>query len=203
VRLQGLDGTASPEPVLVGPGRVRFLPRLFLIAIAFELARTVFTSLWQRLVYFPNVFPNSQSAIPSEALTLGDTLGSFAISPCLLFVAYYYLGKGVSLDNNLRAPIVSLFLGGAIGGVLSFFLGYIAFAGITLSEYLSYLTSAFSSPWTLGTFSVEAVGDGLFNIFVGVAALFIFSYVARKTMANREARADNEERGVNEPDSGP
>jgi hypothetical protein len=98
-------------------------------------------------------------------------LVSFAFSPCLLFAAFYVLGKKVRLNEDWKSPVVSLFAGGAIAGALTVF----AVSAINASDFLSAITEQFGNGWNLASWALSIVEEGLFLIFVGLAAIYIAS----------------------------
>jgi len=154
---------------------IRFLPRLFLLALAVEVARSAFLNLWERLVVLPSIRPGT--IFSPEAFNFASSLVTFMISPCVLFVGLYYMSRAYSLDLELKSIGSSLFLGGAVGAVLSLIVAAESFYGSDVSGLANYLATELSSAWTLGSLLVDAVSDGLFNVFVGVAAFVIASRV--------------------------
>jgi hypothetical protein len=148
----------------------RIFYSLLVAGFAIELVGTVVTNLYYRYVLTPIVIPPS-SGSPSQALELGASLLSFAFSPCLLFAAFYVLGRKVRLDEDWRSPVVSLFAGGAIAGALTVF----AVSAINGSDFLSAITEQFGNGWNVASWALSIVEEGLFLIFVGLAAIYIAS----------------------------
>jgi len=154
---------------------------LLVAGVAIELVGTVVTNLYDRYVLYPLVFPPSPGGLPSQALELGDSLVSFAFSPCLLFAAFYVLGRKVRLDEDWKSPVVSLFAGGAIAGALAVF----AASAINASDFPSAITEQFGNGWNLASWALSIVEGGLFFIFVGLAAIYIASRRAEEGVSGR------------------
>jgi len=144
---------------------------LLVAGVAIELVGTVVTNLYYRYVLAPLVIPPFQGGLPSQALELGGSLVSFAFSPCLLFAAFYFLGKKVRLDEDWKSPVLSLFAGGAIVGALTVF----AVTAINPSDFLSTITEQFGNGWNVASWVLSIVEGGMFFIFVGLAAIYIAS----------------------------
>jgi len=124
---------------------IRFLPRLFLLALAVEVARSAFLNLWERLVVLPSIRPGT--IFSPEAFNFASSLVTFMISPCVLFVGLYYMSRAYSLDLELKSIGSSLFLGGAVGAVLSLIVAAESFYGSDVSGLANYLATELSSAW--------------------------------------------------------
>ncbi len=154
-------------------GRVRFLPAFFMAGVAFECLRSVAATLWERFVVLPYSFPNSSGPLPQEALQFGVSAIQLAISPCLLFVALYFLGKEIDLRADLGSLAVSLGPGGVAGTFIGILTSSLLLGAFDLSGYLQYLASLLGDVWALALLLAYSIGDGLYSFFVGVAAVFI------------------------------
>jgi hypothetical protein len=151
-----------------------FLPLFFLVPLTMEVSRTAFLGLFQRYVYIPFVQNNPSTRI--DFLQFGSSLISFGFVPCLLFAGAYYAAKRKGLEQNVRSIVASLFIGGAIGSVLSFFPFLLVFYGLDLSGYLTPLSSEFGLGWNLGSVVINAADEGLLAVFIGITASYLVSY---------------------------
>ena len=156
-----------------GSGSPRIFWRLLIIAGAFGLGKSTFEGLWEKFVIIPSTLPPGVSTQFNQALQLADTLGAFLISPVLVFGALYLAGKRINLNESWWPAVLSLFVGGALGGVLTLIPEWLILFGPDLSNLSLILTSIFESPIGLGNFILDAVDGGLFSLFVGVTALFL------------------------------
>ncbi|MDA4121459.1 MAG: hypothetical protein OK404_03520 [Thaumarchaeota archaeon] len=80
------------------------------------------------------------------------------------------------MNSDAKSLVVSLFLGGAVGAVLTFFTWGLAMNAASFSDFSTILTSEFGSGWNLGSLAVSALSEGLFDTFVGISAVYFTTY---------------------------
>jgi hypothetical protein len=172
------------------------MPRLFLLAVAVALVQTAFATSWQRYVITPNFLPASSQPLPYQALDFGSSLGTFLISPVLLFYAFYRMGKGLDLSFLWKSITGSVFLGGVAATILGLLMDIALWSGGDLANISATLSSEFGNAWNLSSLTLNCVEEGLYSTFVAVTAIFFFDY----RMKNAE-RDDSEAEPV-ESDTG-
>jgi hypothetical protein len=155
------------------PRRRGLLVKLFLIALAFGVARDAAASVWDYYVYLPRL--GSASAADVRLLQFGSSLVDFVIFPCLLFFAYYFLARTDDLAGGWKAAAVSLLLGGVAGSAGGEGAFYLVLAVRESVAFSSFLSSEFGSAADVFTFAVFALEEGIYDVFVGTAALFVSS----------------------------
>ncbi|MDV3278332.1 MAG: hypothetical protein LYZ69_07685 [Nitrososphaerales archaeon] len=93
---------------------------------------------------------------------------SFLVNPVFLFVVFYRLGRKIDLTENYASVAIYIFIGGLLGGSVSFFLMPVLLGGswgAAFPDILSVVT-------TVTSFSVLLVRSGLdilFPAFVAIA----------------------------------
>ena len=163
-----------PRPALAmgeSPRRTNVLLALLFAGLVIELARTLANALFARYVISPDFGPFA-SGPPTEALYFASSVITFAFSPCLLFVAYYFIGKRVDLAEDWEAPALALFASGLLVGVLAVFVSIAAYSS-DFQGYVSALEAQFASGWNWGEISLSALGEGFYLVFIGIAAIYI------------------------------
>jgi hypothetical protein len=125
------------------------------------------------LVYYLLEFPIWQYALQflwGQAASLEQmgfyyfilSLLQFLVSPVMLFVVSYFIGKRVALNVELSSIVISLFLGSMIVPFVWF--GYMYLSGlIPVGIYMSPLIATFSDllgefSWGLQTFFISFAG---------------------------------------------
>lgn len=157
----------------------KIIPGLFVTGLALLFARDAATAAYQRYVLFPPL-ANSTSGPPLEALYLGSSLLGFVISPCLLFAAFYALGRRISLEDDWKSAAASLFVAGIMASVLSLLVDSAMFSSSSQS-FLSNLEGLFGSGWNVASWTLTVVEEGLAMVFIGISAIFLASRKTRAT----------------------
>ena len=99
------------------------------------------------------------------------TVGSFIISPLLLFASFYLIGRNIDLASDFPSVLVPLFIGSWAGQLIG---------GLGISWYIIVSLGWGSAPSTL--FGVLWVGFTIafsFEFFVGFTALAT-AYIVKK-----------------------
>jgi hypothetical protein len=146
----------------------------FLTSAVFALLSNIY------LLLFPRLSP-SASYFQNYALIYGlSSVASYAISPVLVFVIFYFVGKSIDMPAEFRSVIVALAVGSFIGYVAAYFpleLRFIAGSGVFSS---GGMLTVFLIATTVGASLVTGV-ERVFasTFFVGLAALGLV-YIRKK-----------------------
>jgi hypothetical protein len=148
--------------------------RTLLIALAFSFAIGILSHVTTFLTrLYP--YPNDYQAIATNSLYF--SIIGMIISPVLLFVTFYYIGKKPETIGEFYSQLLSFFIGNLIGFALGNFLGTFLTVIEMPFEYVAYLFlfSFAGSPFSS-------------SFFVGFSALAI-SYIIRKSKKPNDAQA--------------
>lgn len=137
--------------------------RVLLIAFAFSFALGILSNaLWFTMRFFPT----DNQAVATAAKVFGVL--STIISPLLLFVTFYFIGKKPETKGEFYSHLLSFFLGNWIGLGVGSFIGTVSTMYSTPFDFMVYVL-------------LSNLGGNLFpySFFVGFSALAI-SYIIKK-----------------------
>lgn len=144
-----------------------FLVSLLLSALGQSSQLVLFIYLTPTLPTSANSLPPGQYRFFSYSVA---SFVSFLISPVLLFVAFYQLGKKLDLRRDYKAVAVNLFMGGMIGNSLSYFLVPVLLTGTqweaSFSDVLSLILTIFSGLMLFVEFGLSMVFSGFFALTI-------------------------------------
>jgi hypothetical protein len=146
--------------------------RTFLIALAFSVLVGIFS---HASILLASLNPDDFQPMAMNSIFLG--IIAPIISPVLLFVTFYFIGKKPETIGELYSHLLSFFVGNLIGLAVGNFLGtYLTVIGMPF-EYVAYL------------FLFSFVGSPFSSsFFVGFSALAI-SYIIKKNKKPNNAQA--------------
>jgi hypothetical protein len=148
--------------------------RTLLIALAFSFAIGILShgAMFLTRLY---PYPNDYQAIATNSLFL--SIIGMIISPVLLFVTFYFIGKKPETIGEFYSHLLSFFVGNLIGFAVGNFLGTFLTVVEMPFEYVVYmlLFSFVGSPFSS-------------SFFVGFSALAI-GYIIRKSKKPNDAQA--------------
>lgn len=99
-------------------------------------------------------------------------VGSFIISPFLLFASFYHIGRNIDLASDFLSVLVSLFIGSWVGQLIG---------GLLIFQYISQASFG-SAPYTLLQYLWAVVYSGFsLEFFVGFTALAM-AYIVKKRL---------------------
>jgi hypothetical protein len=169
-----MAGTTSDEaPDQTPQPRQQWIQlKLLLIALALELLRDGLVDVYERYVYVSNILGTTAYL---ETIQLGASVLGFVLFPCLPFVVFYFLARGFDLQRRLKSAVLSLFLGGFLGSLVGSFFYFAISYSTNAPSFLQLVYIEYGNITNLLTLALLTVEDGLYNIFIGVAAIFVAS----------------------------
>jgi len=159
--------------------RPPLLKGLFLVAFGFSIALNSIAFAIEDFV-LPHVTAGGFESIRFFEQLIGPL--SFLISPVLLLIVFYRLGRKLDLESHYLSVAFSLFLGGFTAGICSLLvvlLGILLISGVPFSEF----PSAYFGSSNLGlvaegvvTMVLGLVSEGLAVMFSGFFAVAMANF---------------------------
>jgi hypothetical protein len=113
----------------------------------------------------PGIPPGSSYFVE---IAIGEGLIPLLVSPVLLFYLFYRLGKGVVLPERYLGVSASIFLGGAIGYTVSYFLSPFALGSVWSSSFPD-LAAEVATAFDFFLLFLNRGFDTMFPAFVAIA----------------------------------